>query len=223
MTSKIKILPLFFDHTNLKQDATEADILKLCQEAKDYKFYAVCVNPIFVSFASSQLQDSKVKLATVIGFPLGSNRTEIKLKEALLAVQDGADELDMVANIGKIKEHKYTDVEKEISEIRKNIPHNIPLKVIVESSQLSEIEIIESTKIVINSGADFIKTSTGFFGGATTVAVSLMRNASNGRIKVKASGNIKTVTDCKSMIFAGASRLGCSASVDIMNEMANKN
>ncbi len=221
MKTNIEVLPLFFDHTNLKQDATEADILKLCQEAKEHNFYAVCVNPIFVSYANSNLQNSKIKIASVIGFPLGANRTEIKLKEALLAVNDGAKELDMVVNIGKLKEHKYTDVEKEISKIRKNIPYNILLKVIVESTQLTNLEIIEATKIVMNAGADFIKTSTGFFGSATVKAVQLMHETANGKLKIKASGGIKHRTDCQKMIYAGASRLGCSASVTIMDE-ANK-
>ncbi len=141
----------------------------------------------------------------------------------MLAIKDGADELDMVANIGLLKADNYSLVEQEISEIRKNIPYNIVLKVIVESSQLSDIEIIEATKIVKNSGADFIKSSTGFFGGATSKAIKLMYDTANGGIRVKASGVIKSVSDCHAMISAGASRLGCSASVLIMKELLKKN
>ncbi len=214
-------LPSFFDHTNLKQDATEKDIAKLCQEAIDHKFYSVCVNPHYVKLSVEFLLDTNIKLATVIGFPLGMNKTETKLQEALLAINDGADELDMVVNIGLLKEHAYTKVENEIATIRKNMPYNKILKVIVESSQHTDIEIVEATKVVINSCADFIKTSTGFFGGATTNAVQLMNQRANGQIKIKASGGIKTMTDCQKMINAGASRLGCSASVAIMQEQMN--
>ena len=150
MKPDISILPSYFDHTNLKQDATKDDIQKLCQEAIEHKFFAVCVNPCYVTAANTYLSQSQVKTASVIGFPLGANRADLKLQEALLAVKDGADELDMVANIGFLKTHQYEKAEKEISEIRKNIPYNIILKVIVESSQLTDIEISEATKVVIN-------------------------------------------------------------------------
>lgn len=223
MKSNLKILPSFFDHTNLKQDAVENDIRKLCSEAVEYKFYAVCINPCYIILAKEFLVQTDIKIATVIGFPLGANLTEVKLQEALLAIKDGADELDMVANIGMLKSHQYANVEKEIAEIRKNIPYNIVLKVIVESSQLTDIEIIEATKIVINSGADFIKTSTGFLGGATADTVKLMYDTASSQIKVKASGGIKLLSDCQNMISAGASRLGCSASVKIMLEQKNNN
>lgn len=222
MLEDIKQLSKYFDHTNLKQDATQKDILTLCQEAIEYKLYAICVNPCYVLYAKDILASSDVKIATVIGFPLGANRTEVKLQEALLAVKDGADELDMVANIGLIKDHRFADVEREISQIRKNIPYNILLKVIVESSQLSDNEIVEVTKVVVNSGADYIKTSTGIFGSATENAVQLMYQISNGNIKVKASGGIKSLSDCKSMISAGASRIGSSSSVEILSNISEK-
>lgn len=213
----------YFDHTNLKQDATEKDIATLCQEAIDYNFFSVCVNPYFVTFAKEFLSKTDIKKATVIGFPLGMNKTEIKLQEVFLAIKDGADEIDMVVNIGLLKEHAYKSVENEIAKIKDNLPADKILKVIVESSQLTDIEIIETTKVVIESGADFIKTSTGFFGGATTNAVQLMHKTAKGQVKIKASGSIKTLTDCHNMISAGASRLGCSASVQIMQELLNKN
>ncbi len=223
MKPDIAILPSYFDHTNLKQDATKDDIQKLCQEAIVHNFFAVCVNPCYVATAKTYLSQSQVKTASVIGFPLGANRADLKLQEALLAVKDGADELDMVANIGLLKTHQYEKAEKEIYEIRNNIPYNIILKVIVESSQLTDIEISEATKVVINSGADFIKTSTGFFGGATVEAVKLMQKTADGQIKIKASAGIKLLSHCQNMISAGASRIGCSASVIIMHESLKKN
>ena len=213
----------YIDHTNLKQDATKADIQKLCQDAIDYNFYSVCINPCYVNVARQILQSRDKRICSVIGFPLGANRTVSKLQEAMLAIQDGAHELDMVANIGWIKEHLYKRVESAISEIRKNIPYNIILKVIVESSQLSDIEIIEMTKVVIHSAADYIKTSTGFFGGATVETVALMAKTANGKIKVKASSGIKTLSDCEKMISAGASRLGTSHSLAILEEFQKKN
>lgn len=222
MNAVIQNLPSYFDHTNLKQEATERDIEKLCTEAVRYNFHAVCINPYYVAFAKDILSQSPIKVASVISFPLGANKIELKLQEALIAVKDGADELDMVVNIGLLRSHSYSQVEKEIAEIRKNIPYNIVLKVIVESSQLSDIEICESTKVVINSGADFIKTSTGFFGGATVKAVKLMHNTADSKIKIKASGGIKLLSHCHEMISSGAERLGCSASVNIMHELQNK-
>jgi len=213
----------YFDHTNLKQDATEKDIAILCQEAIDYKFFSVCVNPCYVSLAKNCLVGRDVKVTTVIGFPLGANETATKINEALLAVKNGADELDMVANIGFIKERRFSFTENEITEIRKNIGKNITLKVIVESSILTGNEIIDTTKLIKSSGADFIKTSTGIFGGASIEAVKLMRIHADWAIGIKAAGGIKTLTVCHNMISAGATRLGCSASVQIMQELLDKN
>lgn len=213
----------FIDHTNLKQDATEADIRRLCQESIDYNFYSVCINPCYVHLAKTILQQRDKRICSVIGFPLGASKTVSKLQESMLAIQDGAHELDMVANISWIKEHKYKKLESAISEIRKNIPYNIILKVIVESSQLTDIEIREMTKVVMNSSADYIKTSTGFFGGATVSAVEIMAKTAKDKIKVKASGGIKTLSDCNKMISAGASRIGCSSSVAIVDEFQKKN
>jgi len=208
----------YFDHTLLKPDATSAGIEKLCAEAKQYQFASVCVNPDFVSLAAKLLKDSGVAVCTVIGFPLGANVPEIKALEAKRAVLDGATEVDMVINVSKAKDGDFDYVEKEIRLIKESIG-NILLKVILETCLLTDEEIVKACIASKNAGADFVKTSTGFSkGGATVHAVKLMRETVGQDLGVKASGGIHTKEEALAMIEAGASRIGASASVAIMNE-----
>ena len=208
----------YFDHTLLKPDATSAGIEKLCAEAKQYQFASVCVNPDFVSLAAKLLKDSGVAVCTVIGFPLGANVPEIKALEAKRAVLDGATEVDMVINVSKAKDGDFDYVEKEIRLIKESIG-NILLKVILETCLLTDEEIVKACIASKNAGADFVKTSTGFSkGGATVHAVKLMRETVGQDLGVKASGGIHTKEETLAMIEAGASRIGASASVAIMNE-----
>ncbi|HAS55664.1 MAG TPA: deoxyribose-phosphate aldolase [Firmicutes bacterium] len=207
-----------FDHTLLKPNATSKQIIKLCEEAKKYDFASVCVNPDFVSLAAKQLEDSDVKVCTVIGFPLGANLAEIKWMEATLALSQGADEIDMVINVSDAKEHNFAKIEEEISQIRKATKNHI-LKVIFETCLLDDNEIIEICKICAKEKVDFVKTSTGFStGGATIEAVSLMKKTLNGACQIKASGGIHTKEEVLSFVKAGATRIGCSSSVNIMEE-----
>lgn len=207
-----------FDHTLLKPDATSAQIIKLCEEAKKYDFASVCVNPDFVSLAAKQLENSDVKVCTVIGFPLGANLPEIKWMEATLALSQSVDEIDMVINVSDAKEHNYEKIEDEISQIRK-VTKNHVLKVIFETCLLTDEEIVEICKICAKEKVDFVKTSTGFSkGGATVEAVSLMNKTLNGACQIKASGGIHTKEEVLSFVKAGATRIGCSSSVSIMEE-----
>lgn len=207
-----------FDHTLLKPDATKEEIIKLCNEAKKYDFASVCVNPDFVGLASKELEGSDVNVCTVIGFPLGANLPEVKWMEATLALSQGAKEIDMVINISDAKMHNYEAIESEIDKIRKATKGYI-LKVIFETCLLSDEEIVEICKICAKEKVDFVKTSTGFSkGGATVEAVSLMNKTLNGVCKIKASGGIHTKEQALALVEAGASRLGCSASVKIMEE-----
>ena len=207
-----------FDHTLLKPDATSAQIIKLCEEAKKYDFASVCVNPDFASLAAKQLENSDVKVCTVIGFPLGANLPEIKWMEATLALSQGVDEIDMVINVSDAKEHNYEKIEDEISQIRKATKNHV-LKVIFETCLLTDEEIVEICKICAKEKVDFVKTSTGFSkGGATVEAVSLMNKTLNGACQIKASGGIHTKEEVLSFVKAGATRIGCSSSVSIMEE-----
>lgn len=211
-----------FDHTLLKQDATEEGIRKLCAEAKEYDFASVCVNPDFVPLAAELLKDSDVKVCTVIGFPLGANRPALKAIEAKMAVEEGADEVDMVQNVSLVKEGKYDEVEKEIRLV-KDACGKALLKVILETCLLTDEEIEKSSLAAKKAGADFVKTSTGFSkGGATAHAVSIMRKAVGPELGVKASGGIHSLEETLAMVEAGANRIGASASVAIMKEKESK-
>ncbi|MCR5348843.1 MAG: deoxyribose-phosphate aldolase [Bacilli bacterium] len=208
----------YFDHTLLKPDATSAGIEKLCDEALRYDFASVCVNPDFVSVAAKKLQGSDVKVCTVIGFPLGANVPEIKALEAKRAILDGANEVDMVLNVSKAKEGDFDYVEKEIALI-KEACGNVLLKVILETCLLTDEEIVECCKASMHARADYVKTSTGFSkGGATVHAVELMRKTVGDALGVKASGGVHNKAEALAMIEAGASRIGASASVAIMEE-----
>ena len=209
----------YFDHTLLKAEATSDQVLKLCDEALEYHFASVCVNPVFVPLASGKLTGSDVKVCTVIGFPLGANEPAVKAMEAALAVDEGAEEVDMVINIGKAKEKDFAYIQEEIAKV-KQASREALLKVIIESSALSDDEIIGCCKAAMAAKADYVKTSTGFHktGGASAHAVSLMRQTVGETMGVKASGGIHSLAEAQEMIEAGASRIGCSASVAIMEE-----
>ena len=209
----------YFDHTLLKAEATSDQVLKLCDEALEYHFASVCVNPVFVPLAAGKLAGSDVKVCTVIGFPLGANEPAVKAMEAALAVDEGAEEVDMVINIGKAKEKDFAYIQEEIAKV-KQASREALLKVIIESSALSDDEIIGCCKAAMAAKADYVKTSTGFHktGGASAHAVSLMRQTVGETMGVKASGGIHSLAEAQEIIEAGASRIGCSASVAIMEE-----
>ena len=207
-------LASYIDHTLLKPTATKADILKLCDEAKQYHFASVCVNPCWVTLCAEILKGTGVKVCTVIGFPLGANTSEIKAQEASLAIKQGAEEVDMVINIGALKEGNIDYVYHDILAVRKASEGKI-LKVIIETSYLTDEEKKTVCQLSAKAGADFVKTSTGFSNaGATAEDVKLMKEASG--IKVKASGGVRTKEDALKMIEAGASRLGASAGIKIV-------
>ncbi|MCG2431897.1 deoxyribose-phosphate aldolase [Aequorivita xiaoshiensis] len=206
----------YIDHTLLKATATKDDIIKLCNEAKEYNFYAVCVNSCYISLVKNELKNSDVKIAVVVGFPLGANSANSKLFEAEQGVKKGADEIDMVLNLGFLKSEMFDAVEKEISDIKQAIGGKI-LKVILETCYLSNSEIITACKISKAAGADFVKTSTGFgTGGATEEAVKLMVETVGDTLKVKASGGIRDAKTAKKYIDLGVSRIGTSSGIRIV-------
>ena len=205
------------DHTLLKQDATPEQIVKLCEEAKEFDFMSVCVNPAYVPLASSCLKGSDVKVCTVIGFPLGMNLTKTKVEEAIYAVKEGAEEVDMVINVGMLKAGHDDYVKEEIKEIKQAVGAKIILKVILETCLLSDDEIVRACLASKDAGADFVKTSTGFStGGATVEAVKLMRKTVGPEMGVKASGGIRTHEDLLAMVEAGANRIGTSNGTKII-------
>lgn len=206
----------YIDHTLLKPGATENDILKLCKEAVQYKFYSVCVNGCYVKLAKELVKNSNVKVCSVIGFPLGATSTNAKVQEAIQAVQDGADEIDMVMNIGLLKSRNYVAVLKDIADIKIAIK-KIPLKVILEISELSKNEIIKASEICIDAKADFVKTSTGFSkSGATLTAVRIIKKTIKNNAKIKASGGIRDAETAIKFIENGADRLGTSSGIAIV-------
>lgn len=204
------------DHTLLKPTATSEDIKLLCKEAIDFDFMSVCVNPCYVGLAKECLKGSDVKVCTVIGFPLGANETEIKVKEAELAILHGAQEIDMVINVGALKEGKDDYVYAEIKKL-KEVAGKLILKVIIETCLLSDEEKVKACLLSKKAGADFVKTSTGFStGGATVHDVKLMRETVGKEMGVKASGGVKTHEDLLAMIEAGATRIGTSNGTKII-------
>ena len=204
------------DHTLLKPNATQAQIEHLCDEARTYGFASVCVNPYWVKRAHQQLAGSGVKVCTVIGFPLGATPANVKAFEAQNAVKDGADELDMVLNIGALKSGDEKTVLEDIQAVRQACVGKI-LKVIIETCELTQDEKIKACQLAAQAGADFVKTSTGFAGGGATVAdVALMRKSIPSTMQVKASGGVRTRADFDAMIAAGATRIGTSGGVKII-------
>ena len=206
----------YIDHTNLNAFSTSDDIKKLCREARDNHFETVCVNPYYVSLAKDELKGTNVGVCTVIGFPLGMNNTMVKEYEAIVAVQDGADEVDMVINIGALKDGNYDYVKNEIETVRDAIDGKV-LKVIIETCYLSRDEIIKMTEICNETFVNFIKTSTGFgTSGARVEDVELISEYKSDVLEIKASGGIKAYDDAIMFINAGASRIGTSNGVEIM-------
>ncbi len=208
------------DHTLLKPEATPAHIEHLCAEAREYGFYSVCLNPLFVAQAVHLLAGSGVQVATVIGFPLGATPTTVKLFEAQQALTDGANELDMVIPIGRLKAGEYRAVYDDIAAVAALCArHGARSKMIIETALLSEEEKIAACILAVRAGATFVKTSTGFAAaGATTADVALMRYVVGATVGVKASGGIRDYATACAMIAAGATRLGASASVAIVQK-----
>ena len=208
----------FIDHTLLKSDATAAHIDQLCQEAMEYRFYSVCVHPIWVRRCKERLNKSKIKLCTVIGFPLGSNLSEIKAEETKLAISQGADEIDMVSCVGALKSREKAWFEEDIRAVVQAAEGHL-IKVILETALLSREEKEIACRLAIKAGAQFVKTSTGFSsGGATVEDVALLRQIVGPDIGVKASGSIRDAATARAMLQAGANRLGTSASVSIIQD-----
>lgn len=204
------------DHTLLGAEVTKAEVKKKCQEAKEYNFASVCTNPDQVALVKKELAGSEVKVCTVIGFPLGVNLTEIKVKEAEAALKEGADEIDMVMKIGALKEGDYDKVEKDIKAVVKAAQTKI-VKVIIETCYLTEAEKIKACEIAKKAGADFVKTSTGFGnGGATVEDIVLMRKTVGQKMGVKASGGVHNLKEAEMMLDAGATRIGASSGVEII-------
>jgi deoxyribose-phosphate aldolase len=205
------------DHTLLKPEATRQQIESLCQEAKEYKFASVCVNPTWVSTAKKLLQGSGVMVCTVIGFPLGATTTETKAFETKNAIENGAEEVDMVINIGALKDHNDELVEKDIRAVVEAAKGKAHTKVIIETSLLTKEEKIRACELSVKAGADFVKTSTGFStGGATAEDIALMRKTVGPELGVKASGGVRSTGDVQKMIEAGATRIGASSSIAIV-------
>lgn len=219
-----KELAGFIDHTQLSACATEDDIKKLCAEAVKYGFASCCVNPYYVPMAAEILRGTGVKVCTVIGFPLGANSIDDKASQAAMCVSEGADEVDMVVNLGAVKDGKWDEVLEEIYAVRCAVDDvdcgeskKIVEKVILETCYLNDEEIVAVCRKALEAGADFVKTSTGFgTGGATVHAVELMRKTVGKNMGVKASGGIHSFEEAVALIEAGADRLGCSASVKIV-------
>tara|TARA_B100001758_G_scaffold192920_1_gene170123 strand:- start:2537 stop:3178 length:642 start_codon:yes stop_codon:yes gene_type:complete len=205
------------DHTNLKQDAIKSEITQLCEQAITFGFASVCVNPVHVELVSSILKDEIPKTCTVIGFPLGADSVEMKFAETRFLVHQGAEELDMVMNMGAFKEGEFELIYEEIGQVI-DASDGRCVKVIIETCLLTKEEKILASNMVKNSGADFIKTSTGYsIGGATIDDVRLIRETVGREMGVKASGGIKTLVDVKQMIDAGADRVGTSSAVEIVS------
>ena len=209
----------YIDHTVLKADTIQETILRFCSEAKEYGFASVCVNPYWIPLVAEQLKGSGVKACAVIGFPLGANKVEVKAFEAKTAVQDGAQEVDMVINIGALKDGDYEYVKKDISGVVKAAHPDALVKVIIETSALTDAEKVKACELAVEAGADFVKTSTGFgSGGATVQDVALMKKTVGDRCMVKASTGINNRKICDEMLEAGAVRMGTSKGIFIVND-----
>ncbi|NHM75535.1 deoxyribose-phosphate aldolase [Staphylococcus sp. 11007852] len=206
----------YIDHTLLKPESTRAQIDKIIDEAKSYHFKSICVNPTHVAYAHEKLRDSDVLVCTVIGFPLGANTPEVKAFETTNAIENGADEIDMVINIGALKDGRYDDVQKDIEAVVK-AAQGKTVKVIIETTLLTDDEKVKACELSKAAQATFVKTSTGFAGGGATVEdVKLMKETVGDALEVKASGGVRNLDDFKAMVDAGATRIGASAGVQIM-------
>lgn len=210
------------DHTMLKADAVQADIAKLVEEAKQYQFASVCVNPTWVSYCAEQLAGTEVKVCTVIGFPLGASTSAVKALETQDAIANGATEVDMVINIGELKAGNDEFVQKDIEAVVKAASGKALVKVIIETCLLTDEQKVRACELAVKAGADFVKTSTGFStGGATREDVALMRKTVGQQTGVKASGGVRSLEDVNSMIEAGATRIGASSGVSIMKGLTS--
>jgi deoxyribose-phosphate aldolase len=219
MATKTNVAAMI-DHTLLKPESTKEQIETLCQEARENKFFSVCINPTWVRTAKELLQGSDVKVCTVIGFPLGATTSETKAFETTNAIEHGADEVDMVINIGALKDHNDELVERDIRAVVEAAKGKALTKVIIETSLLTKEEKIRACDLSVKAGADYVKTSTGFStGGATFEDIALMRKTVGPDIGVKASGGVRSTEDAQKMIEAGATRIGASSSVAIINGM----
>lgn len=213
----MRTISSMIDHTILKADATSEMIKILCQEAIEYDFAAVCVNPCHIEYCSELLKDSKVKVATVIGFPLGANTKESKAFETIDAIKKGAHEVDMVINIGALKDKNYDLVKEDIESVVKAADGKAIVKVIIETSLLTDDEKKMACQLSLEAKADFVKTSTGFStGGATVDDVKLMKSVVGDNMEIKASGGVRDLDTAKAMIQAGATRLGTSSGIKIV-------
>lgn len=208
----------YIDHTLLKATASKNDIVKLCNEAKEFNFYAVCVNGCYVELAKQELYKSDIKIAAVIGFPLGAMATEAKVFEAKNCIEKGASEIDMVINIGKLLDGENEYIENEIRSIKKAIGNNI-LKVIFETCYLSEKQIKTASELAVNAGVDFVKTSTGFgTGGATFKDVEVMKKVVKNNAQIKAAGGVRDKETAEKYINMGVTRLGTSSGVSLVTK-----
>ena len=206
------------DHTLLKAEATKEQIETLCAEAKQFNFASVCVNPTWVKRSSELLQGTDVLVCTVIGFPLGANTPAVKAFEAKDAIANGAKEVDMVINIGALKDKNYDLVQADIAAVVEAAKDSALVKVIIESCLLTDEEKVKACELAVAAGADYVKTSTGFStGGATAEDIALMRKTVGPELGVKASGGVRSLEDMKKMVEAGATRIGASSGVAIMN------
>ena len=213
-----KQIARMIDHTLLKPDAVTSEIEALCKEAREYGFASVCINPCWVKLCTELLKDSEVKVCTVIGFPLGAASPETKAFETRQAIADGADEVDMVINIGALKDRDTGTVEHDIRAVTDAAVGKALVKVIIETSLLTDEEKRLACELAVKAGADFVKTSTGFSGGGATVRdIKLMREIVGPDIGVKASGGVRDKESALAMIEAGATRIGASAGVSIVN------
>lgn len=220
MVTKEQLAKLI-DHTLLKPDATKDDIKRLCEEAMKHSFWSVCVNPTYVSLATDILGGTEVKVCSVVGFPLGANTPEMKALEAERAINDGASEIDMVINIGALKSRDYEIVKRDIREVVEHAKarKDTVVKVIIETGLLTEEEKVMASRLVKESGADFVKTSTGFNApGANVHDVKLIRKTVGPDFGLKASGGIRTYRDAVKLIETGANRIGTSSGIAIVGE-----
>ncbi|MEA4826675.1 deoxyribose-phosphate aldolase [Clostridium sp. JNZ J1-5] len=210
-------LEKYIDHTLLKPEATEAEIIKICEEAKKYDFASVCVNAYYASLVSRELKGTDVKTCVVVGFPLGATTKEVKAFETKQAIENGAQEVDMVINVGALKAKKYDEVREDIKAVVEAAKGKALVKVILENCLLTKEEIIKACELSKEARADFVKTSTGFStGGAKVEDVKLMRETVGPDMGVKASGAVRTREDADAVIAAGANRIGASASIAIV-------
>lgn len=218
MTNLAKMI----DHTKLKADTTQAEIATLTSEAKEHGFWSVCINPVWIPFAKEELAGSDVKICTVIGFPLGANSSKTKAFETNQAIIDGADEVDMVINVGALKQAQYDVVLEDIKAVVNEARGRALVKVIIETALLTKEEIVKVCQLSVEAGANYVKTSTGFStAGATAENVKLMKDTVGDKALVKASGGVRTTEDAEAMVAAGASRIGASDGVKIIGAKTN--